>query len=74
MVYSINNFLEIIQSEGCKFLHELEEDGVKVHVYLSRDGNRKVIIDISDEEVTKTVAISWLSGLGLLDCAQAMFP
>lgn len=71
--YDIILFLEIIQTEGCRFLREETIEDEKIHWYLSVNGNKKVQISVTDEFMTKRTASDLLKQLGLEDLIERMF-
>lgn len=73
MQYDIILFLEIIQTEGCRFLREDVIDDERIHWYLSANGNKRVQICITDEFMTRRTASDLLRQLGLEDLIERMF-
>lgn len=73
MQYDILLFLEIIQTEGCRFLREDAIDNEKIQWYLSANGNKRVQICVTDELMTKRTASDLLRQLGLEDLIERLF-
>jgi hypothetical protein len=71
--YNILTFLEIIESEGCLCLREICIDGESIKWYLSKNGNRRVAIAITDEEMTIRTASNLLIQLELDDLIERLF-
>lgn len=71
--YDIILFLEIIQTEGCRFLHEDTIEDERIQWFLSTNGNKRVQICVTDEFMTKRTASDILRQLGLEDLIDRMF-
>jgi hypothetical protein len=71
--YDIILFLEIIQTEGCRFSREDVVDGERIHWYLCVNGARRVQILVTDEVMTLTTSKDLLRQLGLEDLIPRMF-
>lgn len=65
--YDIPLFLEIIETEGCRKVHEYTLDGETIYWYLSINGNKRVAINVTDELMSKTTAKDLIRQLGLED-------
>ncbi len=73
MEYDIELFLQIIETEGCRYLYDDDGDGERIKYFLSINGNKRVAICITDDVVTKRTAKDWLKQLGLEDLIERMF-
>lgn len=74
MNYDTHLFIEIIESiQGVVFLRSENTQGVNVRFYQGLKG-RLVIIDTTDEDITPSTGIGYLTELGLAHLIASLFP
>lgn len=74
MTVNIKQFFQNIEGLGCLPLDEFQEDGEWVHVYLSRNGTRRVFINATDEEMLRNEAEGLCWDLEIGDLINAILP
>lgn len=70
--YIILRFVDLIESEGCICLEEIQVDGESIKWYLSKNGNRKVCINVTDETMTIRTTKDLLKRLELADVIERL--
>ena len=74
MTINIWQFFQNIEGLGCLHLDQFEVDGEQIHVFLSRNGNRRVLINVTDEDILRDVAEGLLWDLECGDMVNAVLP
>ena len=65
--FNIIDFINIIETEGCRCTKETMIDGELVRHFLSLSGNKRVRINCASESMTMRTAIETLKSLELDD-------